>query len=365
MASPFVELEVDTPGGERTVKVTNPEKTYFAGLPEGRGRKIDLVEYYLAVADGVVRGLRERPTVLKRHPGGAETPPIYQKRVPDNRPPWMETVTVTFPSGRSATEMCPVDVAHIAWAANSGCLDFHPWPSRRADVESPDELRIDLDPMPGTGWAEVQETALEVRAVFDEMGMVAYPKTSGSKGIHVYVRIDPVHTFTEVRHAALAVGREVERRRPDLATAKWWKEERGKRVFLDYNRMARDQTIASAYSVRARREATVSAPISWDELPDCEIADFDIWTMRDRFAALGDVHAAIDDVHHDLAPLLELYDRQGEGEAPYPPQFPKMEGEPLRSRPSVREPAAAKREAAKRKRAAEDDSEADSPEPGA
>jgi DNA ligase D-like protein (predicted polymerase) len=334
MVSPFVELEVDTPSGERTVKVTNPEKTYFTGLPEGRGRKLDLVEYYLIVADGIVRALRERPTVLKRHPGGAETPPIYQKRVPDNRPPWLETVTVAFPSGRSATELCPVDVAHVAWAANSGCLDFHPWPSRRADVESPDELRIDLDPMPGTGWPEVIETALEVRAVFEELGYLAFPKTSGSKGVHVYVRVAPVHTFTELRHAALAVAREVERRRPDLATAKWWKEERGERVFLDFNRMARDQTIASAYSVRARPEATVSAPVTWEELPDCEIADFDIWTMRERFAALGDVHAAIDDVAHDLAPLIEMYDRQGDGEAPYPPQFPKMEGEPLRVQPS-------------------------------
>ena len=334
MASPFVELEVDTPSGERTVKVTNPEKTYFSGLPEGRGRKLDLVEYYLAVGDGVVRALRERPTVMKRHPGGAETEAIYQKRVPDNRPPWIETATVQFPSGRSATELCPVDVAHVMWAANSGCLDFHPWPSRRADVESPDELRIDLDPMPGTGWEDVQEVALEVRALYDELGYRCFPKTSGSKGLHIYLRIRPEWTFTEVRHAALAVGREVERRRPELATARWWKEERGERVFLDYNRMARDQTIASAYSVRARPQATVSAPLTWDEVPLVEIADFDIWTMRERFAERGDVHAGIDDVHHDLTPLLELYESQGEGEAPYPPQFPKMEGEPLRVQPS-------------------------------
>jgi DNA ligase D-like protein (predicted polymerase) len=343
VASPFLELEVDTPSGPRTVKVTNPEKTYFSGLPEGRGRKLDLVEYYLSVADGVVRGLRERPTVLKRHPGGADTEPIYQKRVPDNRPPWMETVTVTFPSGRTATEMCPVDVAHVAWAANYGCLDFHPWPTRRDHVENPDELRIDLDPMPGTGWADVQETAVELRAWFDDLGWTTFPKTSGSKGIHVYARIAPQWSFTEVRHAAVAVAREMERRRPDLCTAKWWKEERGERVFLDYNRMARDQTIASAYSVRARPAATVSAPLTWDEVPDAEVEDFDIWTMRDRFAARGDVHAAIDDVVHDLTPLLELYERQGEGEAPFPPQFAKQEGEPLRSRPSVAGPAAAKR----------------------
>ena len=334
MASPFVELVVPTPTGERVVKVTNPERTYFSGLPEGRGRKLDLVEYYLAVAGGVVRGLRERPTVLKRHPEGAEGEAIYTKRVPQSRPPWIETVTVQFPSGRSATELCPVDVAHVAWAAQMSTLDFHPWPSRRSDVERPDELRIDLDPMPGTGWADVQEVALEVRDVFAGLGMVSFPKTSGSKGIHVYLRIRPDWTFTEVRHCALAVAREVERRRPELATAKWWKEERGERVFLDFNRMARDQTIASAYSVRARPQATVSAPLTWDEVPACEIADFDIWTMRDRFARLGDVHAAIDDVAHDLTPLLELYARQDEGEAPYPPQFPKMEGEPLRVQPS-------------------------------
>ena len=334
MASPFVELEVDTPTGERTVKVTNPERTYFSGLPQGRGRKLDLVEYYLAVGDGIVRALRERPTVLKRHPEGSEGEAIYTKRVPSSAPPWIQTVTVAFPSGRSATELCPVDVAHVAWAVQMSTFDFHPWPSRRPDVEHPDELRIDLDPMPGTGWAEVVETALEVQALFEELGYRAFPKTSGSKGIHVYVRLRPDWTFTEVRHAALAVGREVERRRPELATARWWKEERGERVFLDYNRMARDQTIASAYSVRARPQATVSAPVTWAEVPVVEIADFDIWTMRERFADLGDVHAEIDDVAHDLTPLLELYDRQGEGEAPYPPQFPKMEGEPLRVQPS-------------------------------
>ncbi|MCW2620406.1 MAG: polymerase LigD, polymerase domain protein [Frankiales bacterium] len=350
MATPFLELEVDTPSGERTIKVTNPEKTYFAGLPEGRGRKLDLVEYYLAVGDGIVRALQERPTVLKRHPGGSETPAIYQKRVPDSRPPWIETVTVSFPSGRSAAELCPVDVAHVMWAATQGTLDFHPWPTRRDHVELPDELRIDLDPMPGTDYDDVREVALEVQALFDEFGIVSFPKTSGSKGLHVYVRLQPAWTFTEVRHAALAVGREIERRRPEVATAKWWKEERGERVFLDYNRMARDQTIASAYSVRARPVATVSAPLTWDEVPSAEIADFDIWTMRERFAALGDVHAAIDDVAHDLSPLLELYERQGDGEAPYPPQFPKMAGEPLRSRPSVAGPAADKRQAAAAKR---------------
>ena len=333
-ASPFVELYVDTPTGERVVKVTNPEKTYFSGLPEGRGRKLDLVEYYLAVADGIVRALRERPTVLKRHPDGADGEAIYQKRVPEKRPEWLETVTVSFPSGRSATELCPVDVAHVAWAANLGTLDFHPWPSRRADTERPDELRIDLDPMPGTGWDDVVETALELKALLDELGVVSFPKTSGSKGIHVYVRVRPDHPFLDARHAAVGIARELERRRPELCTAKWWKEERGERVFIDYNRMARDQTIASAYSVRARPQATVSAPLTWDEVPDAEIGDFDIWTMRERFAERGDVHAAIDDVTHDLGPLLELYERSGEGEAPFPPSFALQPGEPKRVQPS-------------------------------
>jgi len=272
MPSPFLELQVDTPTGERTVKVTNPEKTYFSGLPEGRGRKLDLVEYYLAVGDGIVRALRERPTVLKRHPGGAETEAIYQKRLPDHAPPWVESATVSFPSGRSARELCPVDVAHVAWAATQGTLDFHPWPSRRADTESPDELRIDLDPMPGTDWDDVVEVAMEVKAFFDELGFVTFPKTSGSKGLHVYLRIAPSWTFTEVRHATVAVAREIERRRPEIATARWWREERGERVFLDYNRMARDQTIASAYSVRASKNAYVSAPLTWDEVTTAHVS---------------------------------------------------------------------------------------------
>ena len=342
MASPFVELEVDTPTGERTVKVTNPDRTYFPDLGE-RGRKIDLVEYYLSVGDGIVRALRERPTVLKRHPAGVNDEAVYTKRVPHSRPPWIETVTVRFPSGRDAVELCPVDVAHVAWAVQMSTFDFHPWPSRRADTEAPDELRIDLDPMPGTGWDDVVEVAQEVHALYAELGYASFPKTSGSKGMHVYLRVEPRWTFLDLRHAALAVAREVERRRPDLATSKWWKEERGERVFLDYNRMARDQTIASAYSVRAVPRATVSAPLTWDEVPSAEVEDFDIWSMRDRFAEKGDVHAAIDDVQHDLTPLLELYERHGEGDAPYPPQFPKMEGEPLRSRPSVAGPAAQKR----------------------
>jgi DNA ligase D-like protein (predicted polymerase) len=338
MPSPFIEIEVETPTGLRTVKVTNPEKTYFSGLPEGQGRKLDLVEYYQAVGDGIVRALFERPTVLKRHPDGAEGEAIYQKRAPEHRPEWIETALVEFPSGRHAYELCPVDVAHVMWAANLGTLDFHPWPSRRGATELPDELRIDLDPQPGTGWVEVRQVAQCVKEVFDEIGYTSFVKTSGSKGLHVYARIKPAYTFLQVRRSALAIAREVERRMPDVATAAWWKEERGRRVFLDYNRMARDQTIAAAYSVRARPSATVSAPITWDEVPVCEIEDFTIVTMRERFAKLGDLHAAIDDVAHDLEPLLEMVERderdRGLADAAYPPQFPKMEGEPKRVQPS-------------------------------
>ncbi|MDQ1713292.1 MAG: hypothetical protein QOE45_2742 [Frankiaceae bacterium] len=329
--SPFVEIEVETPTGIRTVKVTNPDKVYFSARGE---TKLDLVNYYLAVGDGVVRALYERPTVLKRHPDGAEGEAIYQKRAPEHRPDWIETALVEFPSGRHAYELCPVDVAHVAWAANLGTLDFHPWPSRRGDTEHPDELRIDLDPMPGSTFEMVREVAQEVRALLDELHLVSWPKTTGSKGLHVYVRIRPEWSFLDCRHAALAVAREMERRRPDLATAKWWKEERGERVFVDFNRMARDQTIAGAYSVRARPDAQVSAPLTWDEVADATNADFTIANMPARFAEKGDLHAGIDDAPMSLEPLLELYERHGDGDAPYPPQFPKMEGEPKRVQPS-------------------------------
>ena len=333
-----VVLEVETPSGVRDVRVSNPEKVYFREMPEGTGRKVDLVRYYLAVADGVVRHLRERPTVLKRHPDGADAEPIYQKRVPRSRPDWLETVTVSFPSGRSAEELCPVDVAHVAWAANLGTLDFHPWPSRRGHVEQPDELRVDLDPSPGTGMPEVKEVALVVREVMAEAGLVGWPKTSGSKGLHVYARIRPEHEFRACRRAVLALAREVERRVPDLATAAWWKEERGERVFVDYNRMARDQTIASAYSVRASPRALVSTPLTWDEVPDVVLADHDIATVARRFAERGDVHAGIDDEVGSLDTLLAWVERDeaehGQGEAAFPPQFAKQPGEPKRVQPS-------------------------------
>ena len=330
MASPFIELKV----GDRTVKVTNPDKVYFAERGE---TKLDHVQYYLAVADGIVRALYERPTQLKRHPGGAEDEAIYQKRVPEKRPDWIEVARVTFPSGRHADELCVTEVAQVAWAANLGTIDFHPWPSRRADVDHPDELRIDVDPQPGTSFADAKTVAGLVHEVLDELGYAGWPKTSGNRGIHIACRIEPNWTFPEVRRCALAFAREVERRAPKLVTTAWWKEERGERVFIDYNQNARDRTIASAYSVRARRDATVSAPVTWEELPDVETEDFTIPTMRERFAKLGDVQAGIDDAVCDLGKLLAWVERdetEGLGEAPYPPNFPKMPGEPARVQPS-------------------------------
>ena len=328
--SPFVELEVEG----RTVKVTNPDKVFFRSRGE---TKLDLVRYYLAVGDGIVRALRERPTQLKRHPDGAEGEAIYQKRVPQHRPDWIQTARVTFPSGRTADELCVTEVAQVAWAANLGTIDFHPWPSRRSDVEHPDELRIDVDPQPGTGFAEAKRVAAIVRDTLDELGFVGWPKTSGNRGIHVACRIEPRWGFREVRRCALAFAREVERRAPGLVTTAWWKEERGEKVFIDYNQNARDRTIASAYSVRARPDATVSAPFRWEELEAIETEDFTLATMPPRFAALGDVQAGIDDAVCDLRRLFEWVEREeasGIGEAPYPPNFPKMPGEPKRVQPS-------------------------------
>jgi DNA ligase D len=327
-----VHTEVEADG--RKVRISNPDKVFFSARGE---TKLDLVRYYLAVGAGALRGVRERPTVLKRYPNGAGGEFFYQKRVPDPLPEWMETVTVTFPSGRSARELCPVDVAHVVWAANLGCLDLNPWAVRRSDVDHPDELRVDLDPQPGVDFATVRRIALEVKSVLDGLGLVGWPKTSGSRGVHVYVRIEPRWDFLEVRRAALALAREVERRLPDLATSKWWKEERGTRVFLDYNQNARDRTIASAYSVRANPEGKVSCPVTWAEMETVEPGDLTIATVPARFAKLGDVGAGIDDRAFSLQPLLELAARdeaQGLGDAPWPPHFPKQQGEPKRVQPS-------------------------------
>jgi DNA ligase D len=330
VASPFVELEV----GERVVRVTNPDKVLFPGRSE---TKLDLVRYYLAVGEGIVRALYERPTQLRRFPDGVEGEQIYQKRVPEKRPDWIEVARVRFPSGRHADELCVTELAQVAWAANLAVVDFHPWPSRRADVDRPDELRIDVDPQPGTTFADGKRVAALVREVLDEIGYVGWPKTSGNRGIHIACRIEPNWSFPEVRRCALAFAREVERRLPDVVTTAWWKEERGERVFIDYNQNARDRTIASAYSVRARPDATVSAPVAWDELPNVETEDFTMATMPQRFAERGDVQAGIDDAVCDLRVLHEWVAReeaQGVGEAPYPPNFPKMPGEPRRVQPS-------------------------------
>ena len=330
MAAPFVELEV----GARTVKVTNPAKVLFPAIG---ATKLDLVEHYLAVGDGIVRALRERPTQLRRFPDGIEGEQIYQKRVPEKRPEWVEVARVTFPSGRHADELCVTELAQVVWAANLAVVDFHPWPSRRADVDRPDELRIDVDPQPGTDFADAKRVALLVHEVLDELGYTGWPKTSGNRGIHIACRIEPRWEFPVVRRCALAFAREVERRGGGLVTTAWWKEERGERVFIDYNQNARDRTIASAYSVRPLAHAPVSAPVTWDELPDVESEDFTISTMPARFAERGDVQAGIDDTVCDLGRLLEWVEREeaeGVGEAPYPPNFPKMPGEPRRVQPS-------------------------------
>jgi len=306
-------------------------------FPGVRKTKLDLAEYYLAVDEGIVRALYRRPTQLRRFPDGVEGEAIYQKRVPEMRPDWVETARVRFPSGRHADELCVTEVAQVVWAANLATVDFHPWPSRRDDTEHPDELRIDVDPQPGTSFADGKRIAVLVREVLSEIGYTGWPKTSGNRGIHVLCRIEPRWEFPVVRRCALAFAREVERRAPKRVTTAWWKEERGKRVFIDFNQNARDRTIASAYSVRARPDATVSAPVAWDELPDVETEDFTMATMPERFAREGDLHAGIDDAICDLAVLLEWVEReekQGIGEAPYPPNFPKMPGEPQRVQPS-------------------------------
>lgn len=332
MATKATTVEVDG----REVRVSNPDKVFF---PTTGATKMDLVEYYLAVGAGALRGVRSRPTVLKRYPDGQGTEPFFQKRVPDSRPDWLQTATVAFPSGRTATELCPADLAHIVWAVNLGCLDLNPWAVRRWDLEHPDELRIDLDPQPDVPFAVVREVALLVREVLDEQGLVGFPKTSGSRGIHVNVRIVPKWDFLDVRRACLALGREVERRRPDLATTAWWKEERGDRVFLDYNQNARDRTVASAYSVRDTPNAQVSCPVTWDEVPEVELADFTMTSVAARFAAGSDPDAGIDDAVGSLASLLELAradEEGGLGDAPWPPNFAKQPTEPRRVQPSRR-----------------------------
>lgn len=318
----------------REVRITHPEKLYFSA--QAQISKLDLVRYYLAVAPGAIAGIRDRPIVLKRFVNGAEGEAFYQKRAPAQRPEWLQTVTLSFPSGRTAEEIVVNDAAGLAWIVNLGCIELHPHPVRSHDLDHPDELRIDLDPVPGVVWADVCRVALEVQALLDEFGLRGWPKTSGSRGMHVNVRIEPRWTFAEVRRAAIAVSRAVERRAPTLASSKWWKEERHG-VFLDYNQNAKDRTTCSAYSVRPLPDARVSSPLHWSEVPDCNPADFTIFTIPERFAEIGDPHAGMDARPGSLQKLLELAAKDeaaGFGDAPWPPHFRKMESEGPRVAPS-------------------------------
>jgi DNA ligase D len=343
MASPATEVDA----GGRAVRVTNPDRVIYEATdrtPEVS--KLQVVEYYVAVGEGIMRALRERPTALERWPKGVhegivlstgygdKADAFYQKRVPKGAPPYVETATITFPSGRNADEVCPTEVAVPAWAAQMGTLTFHPWPVRRDRPDHPDELRIDLDPYGGTGFRDAVRVAGQARKLLEELGLQGFPKTSGNRGIHVYVRIEPRWEFVDVRHAAIAFGRELERRTAGVTT-KWWKEERGNNIFVDYNQNARDRTIASAYSLRAKPGAPVSTPVEWDELGEiADPAELNLFTVPERMAARGDAHADIDARAFSLEPLLELYDAQPEGEMPYPPDYPKMPGEPPRVQPS-------------------------------
>jgi DNA ligase D-like protein (predicted polymerase) len=320
---------------DRDVTVSNPDKVFF---PKTGHTKLDLVRYYLAVAAGALRGVDGRPMALKRYVNGAEGEFFFQKRAPESRPDWVEVVELRFPSGRSAHEIVVRDAAQLVWVVNLGCLDLNPHPVRADDLDHPDELRVDLDPVPGVEWSQIREVAMVCREVIDDMGLVGFPKTSGSRGIHIYSRIEPKWTFPEVRRAAVALAREVERRAPDLATSRWWKEERHG-VFIDYNQNAKDRTVASAYSARPTPDARVSAPLSWDEVPDCEPGAFTIDTVPERFATVGDPSEGINDAAGSLEPLLVLaaeHEAAGFGDAPWPPQFEKQAGEPPRVQPSKR-----------------------------
>jgi bifunctional non-homologous end joining protein LigD len=292
----------------REVRVTHPDKPYFT--KQVKLSKLDIVRYYLAIAPGALAGIRDRPIVLKRFVNGAEGEAFYQKRAPTDRPEWMRTITLAFPSGRTAEEIVVDDAAGLAWIVNLGCIELHPHPVRSGDLDHPDELRVDLDPGPGVGWADVRKVALEVKALLEELGLRGWPKTSGSRGMHILVRIQQRWTFSEVRRAALALSRAVERRAPSLASSKWWKEERHG-VFLDYNQNAKDRTTCSAYSVRPLPDARVSTPLSWEEVADCDPADFTVLTVPKRFAEMGDPHAGIDEAAGSLEKLLELASKNG------------------------------------------------------
>jgi DNA ligase D-like protein (predicted polymerase) len=316
----------------REIVISNPDKLLF---PAPRHTKLDLARYYIAVAEGALRGAGGRPNMLVRYPNGIEGEHFYQKRAPTTRPHWLEVAELRFPSGRVAEEVVPRDAAALAWLANLACLELHPHPVRAEDLEHPDELRVDLDPVPGITWKQIQEVAVLSRAVLHDFNLVGWPKTSGSRGMHICVRIEPRWSFDEVRHAALALAREVEKRAPQLATSKWWKEER-QGVFVDYNQNAKDRTVASAYSVRPTPDARVSAPLDWEEVDECDAADFTLASMPARFAKVGDRHAAIDQHAGTLEGLLELFERQGLGDAPWPPHYRRQASEPPRVQPSKR-----------------------------
>jgi len=336
--------------GGREVRVSSPDRVIFRATERTPDvTKLDVAKYYVSVDEGIMRALSGRPTTLERWPKGVHEGIVlstrekgggdafFQKRIPKGAPDYVETCRIEFPSGRHADEICPTEIAVVAWCAHMGTITFHPWPVRREDPDHPDELRLDLDPQPGTDFDDAVRAAGVARGALDDLGYVGFPKTSGGRGVHIYVRIEPRWTFTDVRHAAIAFGRELERRLPGEVTTKWWKEERGERIFVDYNQNARDRTIASAYSIRPRPGAPVSAPVTWDELESVQPEDFNVTTMPARVAEVGDRHAAIDDVHHSLEPLLEMYERdeaEGAGDMPYPPDYPKMPGEPKRVQPS-------------------------------
>jgi bifunctional non-homologous end joining protein LigD len=325
----------------RKVAVSNPQKVYF---PRTGHTKLDLVRYYLSVADGALRGAGGRPMALKRFVNGADQEPFFQKRAPSSRPDWVETVQLSFPSGRTADEVVLRDAAGLAWVANLGCIDLNPHPVRADDIDHPDELRVDLDPVPGVEWAQILDVALVAREVLADFGLAGWPKTSGSRGMHIYARIEPRWTFNEVRSAAVAMAREIERRAPQIATSRWWKEERHG-VFVDYNQNAKDRTVASAYSVRPTPDARVSAPLAWEEVPGCRPEEFTIDTMPARFAAVGDPAAGMDDAAGSLEALLDLAEQQrasGLPDAPWPPHYDKQEGEAPRVQPSKRRAAPAK-----------------------
>ncbi|HEY1952941.1 MAG TPA: DNA polymerase domain-containing protein [Gemmatimonadaceae bacterium] len=330
----------------KEVRITNPDKPYFSRAV--KLSKLDVVQYYLSVASGAVAGVRDRPGMLKRFVNGADKPPFYQKRAPENTPEWLRTVTLSFPSGRTADEIVVDDAAGLAWIVNLGCIELHPHAVRTNDLDHPDELRIDLDPIPGVEWTAVRRVALEVKNLLEEMGLRGWPKTSGSRGMHVNVRIEQRWSFTEVRRAALALSREIERRAPDIATSKWWKEERHG-VFLDYNQNAKDRTTCSAYSIRPLPDARVSTPLRWEEVPDSDPRDFTVLTVPARLQSIGDPNAGMDDSPGSLVALLELAARDeaaGLGDAPWPPHFQKMEGEGKRVAPSRAKGAGAARESA-------------------